>query len=70
MRSVVVTGVSTGIGWGIMKVLIQNGFRVFGSVRKAQDAERLDLGTANAAVDANSQMETVEAVHRPKERIR
>jgi len=41
MRSVVVTGVSTGIGWGIAKVLIQQGFRVFGSVRKAPDAERL-----------------------------
>src|SRR6185436_10679529 len=41
MRSVVVTGVSTGIGWGILKVLIQKGFRVFGSVRKTQDAERL-----------------------------
>jgi NAD(P)-dependent dehydrogenase (short-subunit alcohol dehydrogenase family) len=41
MQSVVVTGVSTGIGWGITKVLIQHGFRVFGSVRKTQDAERL-----------------------------
>ena len=41
MKSVVVTGVSTGIGWGIAKVLIQKGFRVFGSVRKTQDAERL-----------------------------
>jgi NAD(P)-dependent dehydrogenase (short-subunit alcohol dehydrogenase family) len=41
MQSVVVTGVSSGIGWGITKVLIQHGFRVFGSVRKAQDAERL-----------------------------
>lgn len=41
MQSVVVTGVSTGIGWGITKVLIQHGFRVFGSVRKVQDAERL-----------------------------
>jgi len=41
MQSVVVTGVSTGIGWGITKVLIQHGFRVFGSVRKLQDAERL-----------------------------
>lgn len=41
MQSVVVTGVSTGIGWGIAKVLIQHGFRVFGSVRKPQDAERL-----------------------------
>lgn len=41
MQSVLVTGVSTGIGWGITKVLIQRGFRVFGSVRKKQDAERL-----------------------------
>ena len=41
MQSVVVTGVSTGIGWGITKVLLQQGFRVFGSVRKPQDAERL-----------------------------
>ena len=41
MRSVVVTGTSTGIGWGTAKVLIAHGFRVFGSVRKAVDAERL-----------------------------
>ena len=41
MQSVVVTGVSTGIGWAITKVLVQEGFRVFGSVRKTQDAERL-----------------------------
>lgn len=41
MRSVVITGTSTGIGWGTAKVLIANGFRVFGSVRKTADAERL-----------------------------
>jgi NAD(P)-dependent dehydrogenase (short-subunit alcohol dehydrogenase family) len=41
MQSVVVTGVSSGIGWAIAKVLVQHGFRVFGSVRKTQDAERL-----------------------------
>jgi len=41
MKSVVVTGVSTGIGWGAAKVLIQKGFRVFGSVRKQADADRL-----------------------------
>jgi NADP-dependent 3-hydroxy acid dehydrogenase YdfG len=41
MQSVVVTGVSTGIGWSVTKVLIRDGFRVFGSVRKTQDAERL-----------------------------
>jgi NAD(P)-dependent dehydrogenase (short-subunit alcohol dehydrogenase family) len=42
MKSVVVTGVSTGIGWGCVKVLIASGFRVFGSVRKQADAERLE----------------------------
>src|SRR5215468_2563593 len=41
MQSVVITGVSTGIGWGTTKVLIQRGYRVFGSVRKIEDAERL-----------------------------
>lgn len=41
MKSVVVTGVSTGIGWGIAKVLTGQGVRVFGSVRRASDAERL-----------------------------
>ena len=40
-RSIVVTGVSTGIGWGATKVLVQKGFHVFGSVRKAADGERL-----------------------------
>jgi NAD(P)-dependent dehydrogenase (short-subunit alcohol dehydrogenase family) len=41
MKSVVVTGASTGIGWGCVKVLIGKGFRVFGSVRKQADADRL-----------------------------
>jgi NAD(P)-dependent dehydrogenase (short-subunit alcohol dehydrogenase family) len=41
MKSVVITGSSTGIGWGCTKVLIQKGWRVFGSVRKQADADRL-----------------------------
>jgi NAD(P)-dependent dehydrogenase (short-subunit alcohol dehydrogenase family) len=41
MPSVVVTGVSTGIGWGAVKVLTQKGLHVFGSVRKQADADRL-----------------------------
>jgi len=40
-KSVVVTGVSTGIGWGAAKVMTKAGFRVFGSVRKEEDAKRL-----------------------------
>lgn len=42
MKSIVVTGASTGIGWGCVKALVRNGFRVFGSVRKEADAERLE----------------------------
>jgi NAD(P)-dependent dehydrogenase (short-subunit alcohol dehydrogenase family) len=41
MRSVVITGTSTGIGHGAANVLIARGFRVFGSVRKQADADRL-----------------------------
>ena len=41
MRTVVVTGCSTGIGRATASVLIRRGVRVFGSVRSAADAERL-----------------------------
>jgi len=41
MKSVVITGASTGIGWATAKLLIDKGYRVFGSVRKQADAERL-----------------------------
>jgi len=41
MKSVVITGASTGIGWASAKLLLDKGFRVFGSVRKQADAERL-----------------------------
>jgi NAD(P)-dependent dehydrogenase (short-subunit alcohol dehydrogenase family) len=41
MKTVVITGASTGIGHGCVKVLLGQGFRVFGSVRKQADADRL-----------------------------
>lgn len=41
MKSVVITGASTGIGWATAKLLLDRGFRVFGSVRKQADADRL-----------------------------
>lgn len=48
MKSVVVTGVSTGIGWGCVKVLVARGFHVFGSVRKQADADRLSAEFGSA----------------------
>src|ERR1700721_2613952 len=41
MQSVVVTGASPGIGWATAKLLLDRGFRVFGSVRRQADADRL-----------------------------
>jgi NAD(P)-dependent dehydrogenase (short-subunit alcohol dehydrogenase family) len=41
MKSVVITGASTGIGWATAKLLLDRGFRVFGSVRKQADGDRL-----------------------------
>lgn len=41
MDSVVVTGISSGIGYGITKVLAAKGLHVFGSVRTESDQERL-----------------------------
>lgn len=41
MRSVVITGVSTGIGYAAAADLVSRGWRVFGSVRRAEDAARV-----------------------------
>ena len=43
MRLVVVTGASTGIGWASAKLLLDRGFRVFGSVRGGIIASCLGL---------------------------
>jgi NAD(P)-dependent dehydrogenase (short-subunit alcohol dehydrogenase family) len=39
--NVVITGVSTGIGFDAARYLIQRGYRVFGSVRRQDDADRV-----------------------------
>ena len=41
MLSAVVTGSSTGIGYQISKTLVQNGYRVFGSVRNDVDGKKV-----------------------------
>lgn len=48
MQSCLVTGVSSGIGEAIAADLVKRGWRVFGTVRRAEDGERLDndLGPA------------------------
>ena len=41
MKNIVITGVSTGIGYSTAKILLNNGFRVFGSVRNFKDSKKL-----------------------------
>lgn len=47
MKYVLITGVSTGIGYDTTKVFLKNGYSVFGSVRKKTDAERLQFEFGN-----------------------
>jgi len=41
MKNVLITGVSTGIGYGSLKEFVTRGYHVYGSVRKQEDADRL-----------------------------
>ena len=42
MEYILITGASTGIGYATAQHLIQNGYFVFGSVRKQEDAQKLE----------------------------
>ena len=41
MKKVIITGVSTGIGYSSAKILCNAGYKVYGSVRTIEDAERV-----------------------------
>ena len=47
MKSIVITGTSTGIGYASSKLFIENGYQVFGSVRNKADADKVssELGS-------------------------
>ncbi len=68
-KDVVVTGVSTGIGWGTTKVLVSKGFRVFGSVRKQADADRLQREFGNGFVPLIMDITDAEAVHQAAQNV-
>src|SRR5580700_1272798 len=68
-KDVVVTGVSTGIGWGTTKVLVSKGFRVFGSVRKPADADRLQRELGNGFVPLMMDVTDADAVHEAAQKV-
>lgn len=73
MKNIVITGVSTGIGYGTTKVLIQNGCHVFGSVRKQADANRLqkEFGELFTPLifDVTNQKDVMKAAETVKEKL-
>jgi len=70
MQSVVVTGVSTGIGWGVLKILIEHEFRVFGSVRKEEDAERLKKEFGEVFIPLLFDLRDEAAIHAAAQQVR
>jgi NAD(P)-dependent dehydrogenase (short-subunit alcohol dehydrogenase family) len=68
-KDVVVTGVSTGIGWGTTKVLVSKGFRVFGSVRKPADADRLQREFGDSFVRLMMDVTDADAVHQAARKV-
>jgi NAD(P)-dependent dehydrogenase (short-subunit alcohol dehydrogenase family) len=68
-RSVVVTGASTGIGWATVKLLVSKGFRVFGTVRKQSDADRLTAAFGNDVVPLLADVTDEQAVEKSAEQV-
>ena len=68
-KDVVVTGVSTGIGWGTTKVLVSKGFSVFGSVRKQGDADHLEKEFDNGFVPLLMDITDADAVHQAAQKV-
>lgn len=68
-KDVVVTGVSTGIGHATTKVLVKRGFRVFGSVRKQTDADRLQREFGDGYVPLIMDISDSDAVRQAAQRV-
>jgi NAD(P)-dependent dehydrogenase (short-subunit alcohol dehydrogenase family) len=72
-KSVVVTGASAGIGWGISKVLLAKNFQVYGTVRKSADADRLQKEFGSdffpLLLDVTDESEVCNAAAQVKERL-
>src|SRR6202030_1711676 len=68
-KDVVVTGVSTGIGWGTTKVLVSKGFRVFGSVRKQADADRVQREFGEGFVRLMMDITDADSVHQAAQKV-
>lgn len=70
MNSVVITGVSSGIGLACAKRCCAEGMRVFGSVRRAADGQRLQAELGNDFVPLIFDVTDADAVQRGADQVR
>jgi len=60
MKNILITGVSTGIGYDAVRHFLEQGYRVFGSVRSEKDKLRL-----NADFPYNLTLSMLKKLNRP-----
>jgi NAD(P)-dependent dehydrogenase (short-subunit alcohol dehydrogenase family) len=68
-KDVVITGVSSGIGMETTRLLISKGYRVFGSVRKQADADRLQKQMGDRYVPLIMDVTDADAIQRASEKV-
>ncbi len=68
-KNILITGVSTGIGYGAAKHFIQRGYVVFGSVRTPADADRLQTEFGDQFVPLLFDVTDAEAVSAAAETV-
>ena len=70
MKSIVITGTSTGIGFDASRALVALGYRVYGSVRTAADAERVKAALGETFVPLLFDVTDSAAVTSAADRVR
>ncbi|WP_026231810.1 SDR family NAD(P)-dependent oxidoreductase [Neolewinella persica] len=70
---VLITGVSSGIGYDAVRFLITNNYHVFGSVRKTEDVQRLTNDFPEhftcLQFDVTKKMDVLKSYHQVKEKL-
>ncbi|WP_263377545.1 SDR family oxidoreductase [Granulicella paludicola] len=68
-KDVVITGVSTGIGRETTRLFLSKGYRVFGTVRKQTDADRLQKEMGDRYVPLIMDVTDADAIQRAREKV-
>lgn len=69
-KHILITGTSSGIGYGAAKALIRRGYSVFGSVRKKEDGERVCAELGEKFIPLVFDVTDQAAIDRSVERVR